>query len=159
MASDNEEALRGHVTEVEPNHWTVTVSHDSLLAWNSIMAQININPGGFPLSRIWHIWISATEWEQASVERIQSLSEQWHVCRSDIHLQRNNPRMKQTATAATKPNKRPENFPAREQGWSSKAMKTDPTNNTHTFWEEKIQSDSCPPHPSSCFEISVLGII
>lgn len=52
MASDNEEALHGHVTEVEPNHWTVTVSHDSLLAWNSIMAQININPGGFPLSRI-----------------------------------------------------------------------------------------------------------
>lgn len=52
MASDNEEALHGHVTEVEPNHWTVTVSHDSLLAWNSIMAQINSNPGGFPLSRI-----------------------------------------------------------------------------------------------------------
>lgn len=52
MASDNEEALRVHVTEVEPNHWTVTVSHDSLLAWNSIMARINSNPGGFPLSRI-----------------------------------------------------------------------------------------------------------
>lgn len=52
MASDNEEALGGHVTEVESNHWTVTVSHDSLLAWNSIMAQINSNPGGFPLSRI-----------------------------------------------------------------------------------------------------------
>lgn len=50
MASDNEEALLGHVTEVEPSHWIVTVSHDSLLAWNSIMPQINSNPGGFLLS-------------------------------------------------------------------------------------------------------------
>ena len=52
MASDNEEARHGHVTQVEPNHWIVTVSHDNLLAWNSIMAQINSNPGGFPLSWI-----------------------------------------------------------------------------------------------------------
>lgn len=52
MASDNEEALHGHMTEVEPNHWTVTVIHENLLAWNSIMSQINSNLVGFPLSRI-----------------------------------------------------------------------------------------------------------
>lgn len=49
MASDNEEALHSHVTVLEPNHWTVTVSHDSLVVWNSIMAWINSNLGGFPL--------------------------------------------------------------------------------------------------------------
>lgn len=102
MASDNEEALLCHVTEMEPNHWIVTVSHDSLLAWNSIMAQINRNPGGFPLSRIWHIWISAAEGEQACIERIQSLSKQCHVNQSDLHLPRNNPQMRQTAAAGTK---------------------------------------------------------
>lgn len=61
MASHNEEALHGHVTKVGPNHWTVTVSHGSLLPWNSIMAPINSEPGRFPLSWIWHIWISAAE--------------------------------------------------------------------------------------------------
>lgn len=49
MASSNEEALHGHVTKMEPNHWTVTVSHGRLLPWNSIMAPFNSNLGGFPL--------------------------------------------------------------------------------------------------------------
>lgn len=49
MASDNEEALYCHVTGVEPNHWTVTVCYDSLLAWNSIMAQVDNHVGGFAL--------------------------------------------------------------------------------------------------------------
>lgn len=41
MASDDKEVLYCHVIGVEPNHWTVTVSHDSLLAWNSIMVPID----------------------------------------------------------------------------------------------------------------------
>lgn len=52
MASHNEEALHGHMTKVGPNHWTATVSHGSLLPWNSIMAPINSEPGRFPLSWI-----------------------------------------------------------------------------------------------------------
>lgn len=59
MTFDNEEAHPGHNTELESNHWIVTISQDSLLAWNSIMAQINSNQGGIPHSRIWCIWISA----------------------------------------------------------------------------------------------------
>lgn len=62
MASDNEEALC-HVTGLEPNHGTVTVCHDSLLAWNSIIAQVDNNVGGFAEEgQIWHVWVSATDW-------------------------------------------------------------------------------------------------
>lgn len=52
MASDNEEAFCCHVTRVEPNHWTVTVRLDSLLAWNSIMAPVDNNVGASPLGQI-----------------------------------------------------------------------------------------------------------
>lgn len=69
MASDNEEALYCHVTGAEPNHWTVTVCRDSLLAWNSIMAQIDNDVGGSPLGQIWHVWVSAT-------------GEDWGLCRA-----------------------------------------------------------------------------
>lgn len=51
MVCNNKEVLCGYVDEVESNHWTVTVSHATLLAWNSIMAQINSSPGGFPLQQ------------------------------------------------------------------------------------------------------------
>lgn len=63
MVSDNVDTLHGHVLEVEANHWTVTVNQEILLPWNSKMAQINSNLVGFPLSRIWYIWISAAEGE------------------------------------------------------------------------------------------------
>lgn len=51
MASDNEEALCGHVTQVGSNHWTVTVSHGTLLAYNSIMAPINTSQEALPSAR------------------------------------------------------------------------------------------------------------
>lgn len=52
MASDNEEALNCHVTGEKSNHWTVIVCRDSLLAWNSIMAEIDDDVGGSPLGQI-----------------------------------------------------------------------------------------------------------
>lgn len=55
MASDDEEALYCHVTGVEPNHWTVTVSCDSLLAWNSIMVPVDNDVGVSPLGQIRHV--------------------------------------------------------------------------------------------------------
>lgn len=52
MASDKEEALYCHVTGVAPNHWTVTVSRDSLVAWNSIMVPIDNDVGVSALGQI-----------------------------------------------------------------------------------------------------------
>lgn len=146
MASNNKEALHGHMTEV--NHWTITVSHESLLACYSIMAQINSSLGGFPLSQTWHIWISATEGTRACV-----MNQQWRINLSGIHLQ-NIPKMKSARYLTTL-------LPLQERGNHQKPWKQFeqmiPIHSENNRYNQTRALLNPPPHPpppvrSLCWE-------